>query len=97
MAIVFKAVKYKHHLRAKEIKNDPAATEEDHDNFVMSLVKEWDFVDKETGQPVAVGNLDELEMTQYNEVIDAFNAQFAGVKASTRPKRGRKKENTDIG
>lgn len=75
--IVFKTIKFKHYRQAREINKLVAAeTVEDEDvlRFSLSLVKSWDFVDAETGDPLPVGleALDELTMEQCAEVNMLF-------------------------
>jgi hypothetical protein len=90
MTVTFKAIKYKHQKEAQRLLAegpDDAAV----DAFVMGLVESWDYRDAETGEPVPVGQPDELTIEQYNEVLAEFN-RLMGVgtdvpKASASPSR----------
>ena len=88
--IKFKVIKYKHYRRALELTaredEDDATAEDEHFRFLLSLVEEWDFVDEETGDPLAPGveSIDELTIPQMNEVTTVFNQIFS--KATSVPK-----------
>ena len=88
--VKFKVIKYKHYRKALELTAregvDDATAEDDHFRFLLGLVKEWDFVDEETGEllPVGVECMDELTIPQFNEVTTLFNQIFS--KSSAVPK-----------
>lgn len=44
--------------------------------FVISLIEEWDLLDSDTGQPIAVDDYGELTIEQFNGVMAEFNAQM---------------------
>ncbi len=77
MTVRFKPLKYKHQLEALEIKNrlngKGAASQKIITDYVASLLESWDYLDVETGEPVALGNFGELGLSQFNEVMDIFN------------------------
>ena len=77
----FKTIKFKHYRIAQQINDridSGEATEEEVLRFALSLVEAWDFVDAETGQPLAHGELDELSIDQCREVNNLF-AREMGV------------------
>ena len=81
--VKFKTLKFKHYRVAQEINariESEEATNEDVLRFALSLVKEWNFVDAETGEPLPVGELDELSLDQCAEVNRLF-ARKMGVNA----------------
>ena len=81
--IRFKTVKFKHYRQAQEINeriDAGKATDEEVLKFALSLVAEWDFVDGDTGEPLALDELDELSMEQCREVNELFARQM-GVAA----------------
>ena len=87
--VKFKTIKYKHYTRARELmareEVDDIGAEKEHFCFLLGLVKEWDFVDGDTENPIPVGvqSLDELSLEQLNEMTEIFNERFlsvAGVK-----------------
>ena len=95
MTIEFKVIKYKHYRRALELtsredEDDPTA-EDEHFRFLLSLVAEWDFVDEETGEPLAPGveSIDELTIPQMNEVTTAFNRIFSQATIVPKANAGR--------
>lgn len=81
--VKFKVIKYKHARKAIEMTKRSDAGEDVTDEslqFMGSLVKEWDFVDAETGEPLAVGtteSLDEMSIEQMNEMTELFNLTMA--------------------
>ncbi|MCK5307180.1 MAG: hypothetical protein KAJ73_01080 [Zetaproteobacteria bacterium] len=79
----FKTVKFKHYRQAQGINKrieSEEATDEEILRFALSLVAQWDFVDGDTGEPLEIGELDELSMEQCREVNELF-AQVMGVTA----------------
>lgn len=79
----FKTVKFKHYRIASEINeriDKGEATDEEVLKFALSLVADWDFVDGDTGDPLEIGELDELSMAQCREVNELFARQM-GVAA----------------
>lgn len=87
--VKFKTIKYKHYREAHELmareEVDDIGAEEEHFHFLLGLVKEWDFVDGDTENPIPVGvdSLGELSLDQLNEMTEIFNTKFlsvAGVK-----------------
>ena len=90
--VEFKTIKYKHYTRARELmareEVDDIGAEKEHFCFLLGLVKEWDFVDGDTENPIPVGvqSLDELSLEQLNEMTEIFNTKFlsvAGVKKTS--------------
>ena len=81
--VKFKVIKYKHYRRALELTAredvDDATAEDEHFRFLLGLVKEWDFRDGETEDPITPGveSIDELTIAQFNEVTTAFNKIFS--------------------
>lgn len=67
MAIEFKAVKYKHQLAAREL--GEVYTKAQWIEFVMPLVKAWDYKDDDTGEPIPPGQPEELTIEQLDEVL----------------------------
>ncbi len=88
--VKFKTIKYKHYRRALELTSredvDDATAEDEHFRFLLGLVKEWNFMDGETADPLTPGveSIDELTMAQLNEVTTLFNQIFS--KVTTVPK-----------
>ena len=79
--IQFKSLKYKHYRRARELRaliEAEEATEEEIVVFALELVADWDFVDAETGEQLAVGTniIDELSIEQLSEVLEVFTEKF---------------------
>lgn len=88
MGVVFKTLKYKHKQQALAILaaiEAGTATDDDADQFVLSLVDEWDYEDAETGEPVPAGDIGELSIEQYNDLMAQFNSQMEAT--STVPKQ----------
>lgn len=82
--IVFKTLKFKHWRQSQKISELVEAgtvTDEDILRFSLSLVKSWDFVDAETGEPLPPGleALDELSMAQCAEVNMLFANEVNGT------------------
>ena len=78
--IEFKILKYKHYRRARELSKlieAGQAGDEDILAFALSLVSKWDFVDAETSNALALGEMDELSTDQIGEVLTAFGAKFS--------------------
>lgn len=92
--IEFKVIKYKHYRRALELTAredvDDATAEDEHFRFLLGLVKEWDFIDGETADPLAPGveSIDELTIPQMNEVTTAFNKIFSTSTAVPKANAG---------
>ena len=92
--VLFKTIKFKHFRKAGELRSlieAKEARDEDILLFSLSLVKSWDFVDEETGDPLPPGpeSLDELSMTQCAEVNLLFAAEVEGkVKAIPKTNAG---------
>lgn len=87
--VKFKVIKYKHAKRAIEMTKRSDAGEDIMDesmHFMLALVKEWDFLDVDTGEPLAVAieSMDEMSLEQMNEVTELFNLLMA--KRNTVPK-----------
>lgn len=83
--IKFKVLKFKHYREAQEINkriDAGEATDEDVLSFALSLVKDWDFKDAETDEPLPPGleSLDELSLEQCAEINLMF-ARRMGVTA----------------
>lgn len=81
--VEFKTIKFKHYRQAQAINkriDSGEATDEDVLRFALSLVKSWDFVDEDTGEPLPVGELDELSLEQCAEVNLLFSRKM-GVDA----------------
>jgi hypothetical protein len=77
--VKFKTIKFKHYRRANELDRQidaGVADDEDVIRFAVSMVQDWDFVDAETGEPLPVGEIDELTREQFNEVLTLFRRQF---------------------
>ena len=76
--ITWKTIKYRHlemlrDLRGKIAKKE--LTDRDAVLFMLSLVREWDFLDADTDQPLGLDGPDELSLPQYKELCDSFNEQ----------------------
>ena len=87
--VKFKVIKYKHYQKAVKLTQRADAgedTEDEHFRFLLNMVKEWDFVDEDTGKPLPVGveSIDEMTLPQLNEMTELFNVIFA--KKATVPK-----------
>jgi hypothetical protein len=67
--VIFKAIKQKHYQQALEL------SEQEQLAYVLTLVEKWDFVN-EAGQPIPVGQLDSLILSQQDEVMNEFEAYF---------------------
>lgn len=88
--IKFKVLKFKHYREAQEINkriDAQEATDEDVLRFALSLIEDWDFVDAETGEPLPMGELDELSLEQCAEVNRMF-ARRMGVTAEIPKENG---------
>lgn len=84
--VTFKPIKYKHRRAAlalyAELDGDIAnlsskaavSIEEQITALMMATVEAWDFCDVETGEPIPVGEPDELSDEQYTDLAAAFNA-----------------------
>ena len=96
--IEWKVIKYKHYRRAIQLQNagrrdgpavavlaDEVASA--YLEYAISLVQSWDFVDAETGEalPVAAASLDELSVTQLQEMVSGFGRQL-GTQSALVPK-----------
>ena len=82
----FKTVKFKHYRAAQALNkriDAKEATDEDTLLFALALVKEWDFVDEDTGEPLPpeVEFLDELSVEQCGELAGAFARKMEAVTA----------------
>lgn len=73
--ITFKVLKYKHYRKANELQNN-GANENELLDFAISLIKEWDFVDVETNEPLTFEDTDELSIDQINEIFTSFTEAF---------------------
>lgn len=94
--VLFKTVKYKHYRIASEIDeriDQGEATDDEVLKFALSLVAEWDFVDADTGEPLALDELDELSIEQCREVNDLFGRQM-GVAAEVPKQNGEPSSST---
>lgn len=79
--IKIKELKYKHYRQAQALLKRAQAGEASDDEiltFALSLIEEWDFTDVETGQPLPLGELDELSLSQFNELKAVFE-QMKGL------------------
>jgi hypothetical protein len=88
--IKFKILRFKHYRAAQEINkriDAQEATDEDVLRFAVSLIEDWDFVDAETGDPLPVGELDELSLEQCAEINLMF-ARRMGVTAEIPKESG---------
>jgi hypothetical protein len=73
--VKFKVIKYKHQKQMMELRartERGEIPEDEANDLLMSLIEDWDFCDIETGEPIPVGQPDELTMEQYNEIGEAF-------------------------
>jgi hypothetical protein len=80
--IVWKTIRYGHILEAQELHKRIAAKEigmHEMTTFVLSLIKGWDFVDDETGQPIPLDGVRQLTLPQYNQLMAEFNASMDGA------------------
>ncbi|KKN57467.1 hypothetical protein LCGC14_0561790 [marine sediment metagenome] len=80
--VKFKVIKYKHALKAIEMTKRSDAGEELTDEslrFMVGLVKEWDFLDADTDEPLPVGteSMGEMSIEQMNEMTELFNLKMA--------------------
>ncbi len=80
--VKFKVIKYKHYLKAVEITKRVGtgeATPDESVQYIARMVKECDFLDVETGEPLAVGieSLGELSLEQMNEMTELFNLRMS--------------------
>ncbi len=80
--VKFKVIKYKHARRAIEMTKRIDTGEDLEDEslrFMIALVKEWDFLDAETGEPLAVGieSMGEMTIEQMNEMTELFNLKMS--------------------
>lgn len=87
--VKFKVLKYKHARKSIEMTKRIEAGEELTDEslrFMVSLVKEWDFVDADTGEalPVNAESMGEMSIEQMNEMTELFNLKM--VTGNTVPK-----------
>jgi hypothetical protein len=86
MTVTFRTIKYKHREQSMALlaKFEAEEIEEwEVNEFVLSLVQSWDYIDPDTQEPVPVGDMGELTMEQYNDLMEEFNRQMgenAGVK-----------------
>jgi hypothetical protein len=88
--IKFKILRFKHYRQAQEINkriDAQEATDEDVLRFAVSLIEDWDFVDAETGDPLPVGEIDELSLEQCAEINLMF-ARRMGVTAEIPKENG---------
>lgn len=89
MTVKFKQIKYKHLIEAAALGMDigggtpmklgdsmSAAILE----FTSSMVKEWDYIDEDTGDVIPLGQYLELTIEQFNELVAEFNVSMQGVK-----------------
>jgi hypothetical protein len=86
----FKTIKFKHFRQAQEINKrieSNEATDEEILLFAVSLVDEWDFVDVETQEPLALDDVDNLSMAQCGEINELF-ARAMGVTAEIPKENG---------
>lgn len=86
--IKFKTLKFRHYREAQALNKRieaEEASDEDVLLFALALVEEWDFVDADTGEPLALGELDELSLEQCGELNREF-ARRLGVAAEV-PKK----------
>lgn len=87
MAVIWKAIKFKHVQQAQQMKaaiDDQTIEPVQIIEFFMPLIESWDFIDAETGQAVAAGDYAELTIEQFNELMADFNAKMHGVKDAVK-------------
>lgn len=80
--VKFKVIKYKHARESIEMTKRIDAGEDLADEslrFMVGLVKEWDFLDADTGEALAVGteSMDEMSIEQMNEMTELFNLKMS--------------------
>jgi hypothetical protein len=79
--ITFRTLKLKHYRRAQKI-YARIASEDAEDveivEFAASLVASWDFKDADTGEDLALSDLDELSTPQIEELLTHFAEEFTG-------------------
>lgn len=93
--VKFKVIKNKHAFKAMKISKRVDAGEEGLEEillrFIVSLVMEWDFVDVETGEPLAadVESLEEMSLEQSSEMMELFNVKMSakGIIPKTNAER----------
>lgn len=80
--VKFTVIKYKHALKSigmtKRIDAGEDLTDESL-RFMVSLVKEWDFLDADTNEPlpVDVESMGEMSIEQMNEMTELFNLRMS--------------------
>jgi len=88
--IKFKTLKFKHYREAQAINErveSGEATDEDVLRFALALVDAWDFTDADTGEPLPIGELDELSLDQCAKVNGEF-ARLMGVSVEVKKTNG---------
>ena len=87
--VKFKTIKYKHARKAIKMSkriDDGEDLSDESLHFMVGLVKDWDFVDVETEEPlvVSVESIEEMTIEQMNEMTELFNLKISG--GNTVPK-----------
>ena len=80
--VKFRTIKYKHARKAIDMTNRSIAgenVEEESLRFMINLVKDWDFLDADTGEPLPVSeeSMDEMSIEQMNEMTELFNQKMS--------------------
>ena len=82
--IEFKTLKYKHYKKSQKIYNNQNPDDPDDTTlddvvvYAVNLVKQWDFIDEDTGEPLPVSeeSINELSLGQFQELFREFNAKM---------------------
>lgn len=80
--IKFKAYKYRYKFEIIELSEKLEAgelTEKDDTAYVAGMVTAWDFLDEDSGHPVAVGDFMELSIVQHAELVAAWREYSSGL------------------
>lgn len=77
--IVWKAIKWKHVKQAQDMSaaiRKKTAPGEAIIEFVMTLIKDWDYIDPDTDESIPVGRYEELTLEQFGETMNLFGEKM---------------------
>lgn len=91
MAVEFKTIRVAHQMEMNEISAGIATGQmeiiED-TKFLMRMVTRWDMKDVDTGEPIAVGNYEQLTRVQFAQVQRAWKEHYDQTEAEVKKTRG---------
>ena len=92
MSIKFRSIKWSVLRELQELRAQARADDSDNGEkvlqYILSLVKEWDLKDEDTGEPLAFDDLDNLSGVQITQVLEMFD-KAAGSTTVPKSRGGR--------